>query len=85
MPIINFECKRCKQEFSCDVGEITFPQDMLPGKRPTFEKEIICNKCGKRTMDEVWLSELGQTQLTQLQLREMQGSNWLRKILRVHD
>lgn len=83
MPIINFECKKCKQEFNCDVGKITFPAD---SERPNFEQDIICDECGKLTMDEVWLTELGQTQLTQLHLQDMRKNNWLNKIFgRVHD
>lgn len=85
MSSINFECKKCKQEFNCNVGRITFPEDILPGERPIFEKDIICNRCGQLTMDEVWLTEFGQTQLTQLHLQDMRKNNWLRKILRVHD
>ena len=36
--------------------------------RPFFEKQIICPKCGQRSMDEVFLTELGQSQLTQATL-----------------
>ena len=32
--------------------------------RPTFEKDIICPLCGKRSMDDVFLTELGQSQMT---------------------
>lgn len=33
--------------------------------RPDFEKPIICSDCGERTMDEVFLTELGQGQMTE--------------------
>ena len=33
--------------------------------RPDFEKPIACPKCGVRTIDEVFLTELGQSQLTE--------------------
>jgi len=62
MAELNFKCKKCKRDFDCDVGKISFP----PGEeRPRFEKSIICPRCGTRTMDEVELTELGQTQLTE--------------------
>ena len=32
--------------------------------RPDFEVDIYCPKCGKRTIDEVILTELGQSQMT---------------------
>ena len=59
---INFECKKCGNVFDCEVGEITFPEN---SDRPNFEKEIICPKCGQLSMDEVFLTELGQSQLTE--------------------
>lgn len=66
---INFECRKCKNLFDCDVGEVTLPGNAL---RPNFEKHIICPTCGIRTMDEVFLTELGQSQLTQATL-EIEG------------
>ena len=33
--------------------------------RPDFEKPIICPRCGKRTVNEVLLTELGQSQMTE--------------------
>ena len=62
---INFECRKCGNLFDCDVGEVTLPENSL---RPHFEKDIICPGCGQRTMDEVFLTELGQSQLTQATL-----------------
>jgi rubredoxin len=66
---INFECGKCKNLFDCDVGEVTLPGNSL---RPHFEKNIICPTCGIRTMDEVFLTELGQSQLTRATL-EIEG------------
>ena len=63
--VINFECKECEGLFDCDVGTVTLPGNSY---RPHFEKEIICPKCGQRSMDEVLLTELGQSQLTQATL-----------------
>ena len=58
---INFECKKCGNLFDCDVGKVTLPENSF---RPYFEKNIICPTCGQRSMDEVFLTELGQSQLT---------------------
>ncbi len=58
---INFECKKCGNEFNCDVGKIGMNEEEL---RPTFEKDIICPLCGKISMDDVFLTELGQSQMT---------------------
>ena len=60
MTELNFLCKKCKREFDCAVGKISFP---IEENRPRFEKEIACPRCGIITMDEVELTELGQTQL----------------------
>lgn len=66
MSELHFECKKCGNHFDCDVGRITFPEDIYKGKRPEFEKDIICLRCGVLTMDEVELTELGQGQLTEI-------------------
>ncbi len=63
--VINFECRKCGGLFDCDVGAVTLPED---SDRPSFEKLIICPKCGQLSMDEVFLTELGQSQLTQATL-----------------
>ena len=59
---INFECRKCHRDFDCDVGTIGIDDRSM---RPTFEKEIVCPKCGKLTIDEVLLTELGQSQMTE--------------------
>ena len=59
---INFECRKCRKEFDCDVGRIGIDTKTL---RPDFEKPVVCPKCGKRTIDEVFLTELGQSQMTE--------------------
>jgi len=59
---INFECRKCRKEFDCDVGKIGIDTKTL---RPDFEKPVVCPKCGKRTIDEVFLTELGQSQMTE--------------------
>jgi hypothetical protein len=59
--IINFECKTCKLVFDCDVGKIGVNMKTF---RPDFEKKINCPKCGNMSIDQVFLTELGQSQMT---------------------
>ena len=60
---INFECKKCGCIFDCDIGSVTISKS---SDRPCFENKIICPKCGERSIDEVLLTELGQSQLTEV-------------------
>ncbi|MCP5102295.1 MAG: hypothetical protein GY950_02900 [bacterium] len=69
---INFECKKCGNTFDCDIGAVTFPEN---SNRPCFEKKIICPVCGERSMDDVFLTELGQGQLTEATL-DIAGVDW---------
>lgn len=62
---IDFECMKCGQLFDCDVGKITFPP-AIHGMRPKFENDLECGQCGILTMDDVELTKLGQTQMTDL-------------------
>ncbi len=62
---INFKCKKCKNTFDCEMGIIGVNESTM---RPKFEKDIICPRCGKLTMDDVFLTEIGQTQMTQATL-----------------
>ena len=59
--IINFECKQCHCDFDSDVGRITFNENP-----PKLEKKPVCPNCGEMTITEVYLSEIGQGQLTEL-------------------
>jgi rubredoxin len=59
---INFECKECGGIFDCDVGTVSVSEESF---RPQFENEIVCPKCGQRSIDDVLLTELGQSQLTE--------------------
>jgi len=63
--LINFECRRCRRTFDCDVGSVSLRED---SDRPHFEKELLCPTCGQLTIDDVWLTELGQSQLTEATL-----------------
>lgn len=60
--IINFECSKCANIFDYDVGSVSISEETF---RPEFEKKIICNNCGALSIDEVFLTELGQSQLTE--------------------
>lgn len=62
--IINFECKTCRTEFDSDVGTITFDPD------PDFEILPRCPLCGQRDKSGVWLTEWGQSQMTEAFLNE---------------
>ncbi|MFZ2070618.1 MAG: hypothetical protein WAV32_03230 [Halobacteriota archaeon] len=61
MPELNFICTKCRKEFDCDVGKISFT---VEENRLRFENEIVCPGCGIISMTEVVLTELGQTQLS---------------------
>ena len=59
---INFECKKCQKEFDCEMGKIGVNEETW---RPDFENHIICPNCGERTIDDVLLTEIGQSQMTE--------------------
>ena len=63
--LINFECRECGSLFDYDVGTVTFPEN---SDSLNFERKIICPKCGQLSMDEVFLTELGERQLTEATL-----------------
>lgn len=63
--VLNFRCRKCNGIFNGDVGMITFPKN---SQRPKFERDIVCPKCGVISMDEVFLTEIGQTQLTKIHI-----------------
>lgn len=69
MANLNFMCKKCGKEFDSDVGKISFP---IVEERPSFERKIVCPICGVLSMDEVELTELGQTQLTEIFISELE-------------
>lgn len=71
---IQFYCIHCKIEFLCDVGRIEFETEDLT---PKFEKPVICPDCGvqyqgtpEKFTDHFEVTELGQSQLTELHLGE---------------
>ena len=59
--VINFECQKCKSVFDSDVGQVSIDETTM---RPKFTKKLVCPKCGELTMNDVHLTELGQSQLT---------------------
>lgn len=58
---INFKCTKCNKKFDSNVGEISINEKSF---RPDFENDIKCPRCGIRNLDQVRLTELGQTQMT---------------------
>lgn len=60
LAILNFRCKKCRKTFDFNVGKITF------GNKLRFENRIFCIKCGLVEIDDLELTELGQTQVTEL-------------------
>jgi len=69
MTELNFLCRKCREEFDCNVGKISFP---VGENRPRFEMNIVRPRCGVLTMDEVELTELGQTQLGAVFMAELE-------------
>ena len=69
MTKLNFLCTKCRKEFDSDIGKISFP---IEEDQPRFEKDIVCPKCGILTMDDVELTELGQTQLGAVFMAELE-------------
>lgn len=63
LAILNLKCKRCGKTFDFNVGKITF------GNKLSFENKIFCKKCGLVEIDDLELTELGQTQVTELFFR----------------
>ena len=71
--IINFSCKKCNIEFDYNVGHIDFnTEDGIP----KFQETIICPKCGsiyegrgEEFSENFELTELGQSQLTDISFR----------------
>ncbi len=63
LAILNFKCKNCGTTFDFNVGKITF------GNKLSFENSVLCIKCGLVEIDDLELTELGQTQVAELFLR----------------
>ena len=56
---VNFDCKKCGKEFNFDVS---VSEESM---RSIISKDIACPRCGKISMDDVLLAELGQSQMTE--------------------
>jgi len=63
LAILNLKCKKCGTTFDFNVGKITF------GNKLSFENSVFCIKCGLVEIDDLELTELGQTQVAELFLR----------------
>ena len=60
--VINFECQKYKSIFDCDVGQVSIDETTMC---PKFTKKLVCPKCSELTMNDVHLTEVGQSQLTE--------------------
>ena len=60
--IINFECRDCNNIFDYNVGNISQRSDEM---YPNFENAVNCSSCGIRTVEQLYLTELGQSQMTE--------------------
>lgn len=69
MPEINFKCKKCGNELDFEVGKIYFPTNV--DDKLNFEYDVICEYCGKVTINDLELTELGQTQVSMLYFSEL--------------
>ncbi len=71
MAVLNFKCKKCSAEFDFDVDNITF------GDRLSFEKEVTRQNCGKLALDDIELTEWGQTLVAEIYFLELKhrGNN----------
>ena len=67
---IEFRCTKCRQVFDGDVGAVTFPT--TADQRPKFERPVTCPRCGELDVEkgEVELTEIGQSQMTDLWMGE---------------
>jgi hypothetical protein len=63
MALLNIECKGCHKIFDAEVGVVTFSEK---DNSPIFEKNPICTKCGERTTTDIYLTEIGQGQMTEI-------------------
>ncbi len=58
--IINYKCKKCDEMFDTETGKIMISKDLM---MPVFEKDILCPTCGKVSVKDVSLTELGKKQI----------------------
>ncbi len=63
--LLNLECRACHRVFDADVGQVRFV-DQSRGPEPVFAKAPCCPKCGERSNEQVYLTEVGQGQLTEV-------------------
>lgn len=76
MAVLNFKCKKCKKAFDFETGSITYG-DMLG-----FENNPECPDCGKLELNELELTEYGQT-LAEGEIRIHNGDSssfWAKKV-----
>lgn len=62
---INFEYKKCNEIFVFEAEKRKMNEQTF---RPNFKKEITRPKCAVLTIDEVFLTILGQSQMTEVMM-----------------
>ena len=73
--IINFKCNKCKDEFDCEIGKVTFPDNV--DEKLNFEKEIICPNCGVIKVGDAELQRIWLIELPFFQILCLENSNEL--------
>lgn len=66
---VNLNCSVCKTNYDFEVGEPSLDEDMSL----VFEHKSVCPKCGAEDKD--LLSELGQSQMTEWHLKDLDSDN----------
>ncbi len=68
--LLHFYCKKCQEDFYCDVGKVEFP---IGQEEPLFERVIRCGRCKTHWknnegefVEKFELTEIGQSLLTEL-------------------
>jgi rubredoxin len=62
---VNFNCGVCRTNYDYEVGEPSMDDDF----KLVFEHKPVCPKCG--AIDKELLSEIGQSQMTEWDLRNL--------------
>ena len=58
---LNVECKKCSKIFDAQMGAVKFTSG-----QPSFELNPTCPKCGElEGIEDIYLTEMGQSQLTE--------------------
>ena len=61
---VNFNCGKCNANYDYEVGEPSMDNNM----KLVFENKPVCPKCGDS--EKILLSELGQSQITEWDMKD---------------